>query len=76
MPCCQTPSGGATGRQQSRQRPRWARWGEPTPMPSVLALAALESELAAVVRILDTDPKDRLACALASLGRVFMARDS
>jgi len=55
-------------------------WGEPTPMPSVLAQAALEGRqsgnLRVVVGILDADPKDRLAAALARLGRAFMARDS
>ena len=55
-------------------------WGEPTPMPSVLAQAALEGrhsgDLRVVVGILDADPKDRLAAALARLGRAFMARDS
>ena len=46
-------------------------------MPSVLALAAAETgDLRAVVGILGTDPKNRLAAALASLGRAFMARDS
>jgi hypothetical protein len=29
-----------------------------------------------VVQILAADPKDRLAAALARLGRAFMARDS
>jgi hypothetical protein len=29
-----------------------------------------------VVQILATDPRDRLAAALARLGRAFMARDS
>jgi hypothetical protein len=60
--------------------PATGTWGDPPPMPSVLAQAAQESrqsgELGAVVRILATDPKDRLAAALASLGRAFMARDS
>ena len=55
-------------------------WGEPTPMPTVLAQAALEGrhsgDLRTVVGILDADPKDRLAAALARLGRAFMARDS
>ena len=54
--------------------------GEPAPMPSVLAQAALEGrqsgDLPVVVGILDADPKDRLAAALARLGRAFMARDS
>ena len=55
-------------------------WGDPAPMPSALAQAALEGrqsgDLRAVVGILDADPKDRLAAALARLGRAFMARDS
>jgi hypothetical protein len=50
------------------------------PMPSVLAQAALVSRqsgsLRSVVGILGTDPKHKLAAALASLGRAFMARDS
>jgi hypothetical protein len=46
-------------------------------MPSVLAQAAAETgDLRAVVGILGTDPKNRLATALASLGRAFMTRDS
>ena len=49
-------------------------------MPSTLAQAALEGrqsgDLRVVVGILDADPKDRLAAALARLGRAFMARDS
>ena len=52
-------------------------WGAPAPMPSVLAQAAAETgDLRAVVNVLASDPKDRLARALASLGRAFMARDS
>jgi hypothetical protein len=55
-------------------------WGDPAPMPSVLAQAALEGRegggLRSVVQILAADPKDRLAAALARLGRAFMARDS
>jgi hypothetical protein len=51
-------------------------WGEPTPMPSVLAQVALETDLVGKVMALATDPKNRLAAALASLGRAFMARDS
>ncbi len=60
--------------------PATGTWGDPPPMPSVLAQAAQESrqsgEVGAVVRILATDPRDKLAAALASLGRAFMARDS
>src|SRR4051812_49112455 len=52
-------------------------WGDHPPLlPSVLAQAAQESDLGAVVRVLGTDPTDRLAAALARLGRAFMARDS
>jgi hypothetical protein len=51
-------------------------WGEPTPLPSALAQAALESDLAGKVHVLASDPKDGLAAALARLGRAFMARDS
>jgi hypothetical protein len=51
-------------------------WGEPAPMLSALAQAALEGDLAAKVQALAADPKDGLAAALARLGRAFMARDS
>ena len=47
------------------------------PISRVLAQAAAETgDLRAVVNVLASDPKDRLARALASLGRAFMARDS
>ena len=46
------------------------------PLPSAVALAALEADLAGKVQALATEPKDALARALASLGRAFMARDS
>jgi hypothetical protein len=52
-------------------------WGGPAAvLPSAVALAALEADLASKVQALATDPKDSLARALASLGRAFMARDS
>ena len=51
-------------------------WGDPPPMLSALAQAALESDLAPRCRRLASDPKDGLAAALARLGRAFMARDS
>jgi hypothetical protein len=52
-------------------------WGGPVPpLPSAVALAALETDLAGKVQALATDPGDALARALASLGRAFMARDS
>ena len=51
-------------------------WGDPPPLPSALAQAALEGDLAGKVHVLASDPKDRLAAALARLGRAFMARNS
>jgi hypothetical protein len=51
-------------------------WGDPTPMLPVDVLARLEGDLAGKVQVLASNPKDRLAAALASLGRVFLSRDS
>ena len=51
-------------------------WGATPPLPSALALAALEGGLAGKVHALASDPKDGLAAALARLGRAFMACDS
>jgi hypothetical protein len=52
-------------------------WGDdPPPLPSALAQAALEGDLAGKVHVLASDPKDGLAAALARLGRAFMVRDS
>ena len=51
-------------------------WGDPPPMLSALAQAALEGDLAGKVQALASDPKDGLAAALARLGRAFMARNS
>jgi hypothetical protein len=46
-------------------------------MPSALAQAALEGDLAGKVQgALASDPKDGLAAALARLGRAFMARNA
>jgi hypothetical protein len=62
---------------QEPPAPAPGTWGEPAPVPSLLAQAAAEAgDLRAVVGILGTDPKDRLAAALARLGRAFLARDS
>jgi hypothetical protein len=47
-----------------------------SPLPSAVALAALEADLRGKVQALATDPGDGLARALASLGRAFMERDS
>jgi hypothetical protein len=52
-------------------------WGDPLPiMLSAVAQAALETDLKGKVAALASDPKDRLAAALARLGRAFLARDS
>ena len=60
--------------------PQRGTWGDPTPMPDVRLQAAQESRegggLRSVVSMLEQDPKDPLAVALARLGRAFMARDS
>ena len=61
---------------QEPPAPAPGTWGNPPPMPSVLAQAALEGDLAGKVQVLASDPKDRLAAALARLGRAFMACDS
>ena len=45
-------------------------------MPDAVTLARLEADLMGKVMALAADPKNRLAAALASLGRAFMARDS
>jgi hypothetical protein len=50
-------------------------WGATPPLPSALALAALEGSVASKVHALASDPKDGLAAALARLGRAFMARN-
>ncbi len=50
-------------------------WGEPAPMPDAVTLARLEGDLMGKVMALATDPKNRLAAALASLGRAFMVRE-
>ena len=51
-------------------------WGDPSPILSAVAQAALEGDLAGKVHVLASDPKDGLAAALARLGRAFMARGS
>jgi hypothetical protein len=65
---------------QEPPAPEPGTWGEPTRMPSALAQAALEGreggELRSVVQLLAADPKDRLAAALARLGRAFLPRNA
>ena len=56
--------------------PAAGTWGDPPPMLSAVAQAALEGDLAGKVQALASDPKDGLAAALARLGRAFMVRDS
>ena len=50
-------------------------WGEPAPMPDAVTLARLEGDLMGKVHVLASDPKDRLAGALARLGQAFMTRE-
>ena len=74
--CCRRASGAATGRHRSHHRPLPGTWGDPPPMLSAVAQAALEGDLAGKVHALASDPKDGLAASLARLGRAFMARNS
>ena len=60
---------------QEPAAPAAATWGDPPPMLSAVAQAALEGDLAGKVHALASDPKDGLAAALARLGRAFMARE-
>ena len=54
-------------------------WGDPPPLPSLLAQAAAErhagGSLSRVVEILETDPGDMIAAALARLGRAVAGRN-
>ena len=50
--------------------------GGTPPLPTALAQAALEGDLAGKVQALASNPKDGLAAALARLGRAFMARNA
>jgi Helix-turn-helix domain len=61
---------------QEPPAPASGTWGEAAPMPDAVTLATLEGDMMGKVLALASDPKDRLARALASLGRAFMARDS
>ena len=80
--CAVLPEGQWRGYRPPQEPPAPApgTWGDPPPMLSAVAQAALEGrqsgDLRAAVGILDADPHDRLASALARLGRAFMARDS
>jgi hypothetical protein len=51
-------------------------WGARPALPDVVSQAAQETDLVAQVQALVSDPRDRLAAALAQLGRVFIPRDS
>jgi hypothetical protein len=61
---------------QALPTPAAGTWGDPAPMLSAVAQAALEGDLAGKVHVLASDPKDGLAAALARLGRAFMARNA
>jgi hypothetical protein len=47
-------------------------WGATPPMPSTLALAALEGDLRTKTAALEVGPRNGLEAALARLGRAFM----
>jgi hypothetical protein len=51
-------------------------WGDPPPILSAVALAALEGDLAGKVQALEANAMTPLERALASLGRALAARDS
>ena len=55
-------------------------WGDHPPLPSQIEQAIIERQegggLRSVIGILDADPGDALAAALARLGRAMMGRDS
>ena len=74
-PCCRRASGAATGRQQSRQRPRRARGANRRPCRLRSPRRPWRAICGQVVGMLASDPKDGLARALARLGRAFMARE-
>jgi hypothetical protein len=60
--------------------PAAGTWGDHPPLPSLLARASAERQAGgsarATIAILDADPSDALASALARLGSAVMARDS
>jgi len=55
-------------------------WGATPPLPSLLAQATEESaaggDMRQVLSILDSDPTDELATALANFGRTMQERNS
>ena len=59
--------------------PAHGTWGDHPPLPSLVAQAVAERKaggsLREVIRVLDSDPTDRLALALARLGRAVQARN-
>ncbi len=59
--------------------PEPGTWGDPPPLPSPLTQAATEQAsgacLGRVVQILEADPGDRIAVALARLGRALVSRN-
>ena len=67
------PAAGPTGRRWRRQDP--GTWGEPTPMPDVLAQVALETDMRGKVAVLASDAGNALAAAWARVFRALMARD-
>jgi len=54
--------------------PAQGTWGDPSPLLTGVALAALETDPVAKVAVLRTEPGGGLAAALASLGASFLRR--
>ncbi len=73
MPWCRRRSGAATGSRQRPHRRHRADGVAHPPLPSLPTQAAAEQKAGAtiqgVIGILDSDPGDALAMALARLGR-------
>jgi hypothetical protein len=72
MRCCRRRSGAATGRRQSRQqRPGPTHGRQPHPCRQRSPTRPWRAIWRARCTFLASDPKDRLAAALARLGRAF-----
>jgi hypothetical protein len=60
--------------------PMSGTWGDHPPLPSLLAQATAErqhgGDMRSVIRVLDSDPTDRLAAALARLGQAVQVAKS
>ena len=79
-PCCRRRQWRGYRPPAEPPAPAPGTWGEPPPMPDVLAPGGAGGPAGGRSAVggagARADPKDRLAAALARLGRAFMARDS